>query len=321
MSKAVLLFLLGTNRIFDKSKRYGMVVIFQRSAQYQTAVDGALLLYSNGGTKEVSAPTFAEIEKDFKEALAELRRIAATPEAVENIMGDRSAMQKFAKAFQKVDHLSGEIQVYQEWEDKEFSDYGVVKESLTEYGGKYHNVIEELKTPTSDEEPVVVDIGYEIENIRSVTIDYRYIVSLIQNYMPGEDELIVEPIEDTAIDSHIDKLRETNPALADVIGGFWEDMKKDPLKYKGLDAMTVIESRIEEIIAQQINSFTKEWCAQKKDVLAILNTFRKGDKISLVTDYEAYKQNHEGVSKLKYNRNAKDAVIELIEKIRPLREK
>ena len=310
-----------TNRIFDKSKRYGMVVIFQRSAQYQTAVDGALLLYSNGGTKEVSAPTFAEIEKEFQEALAELKSIAATPEAVETIMDDRSAMQKFAKAFQKVDRLSGEIQVYQEWEDKEFSDYGIVKESLTEYGGKYHNVIEELKTPTSDEEPVVVDIGYEIENIRSVTIDYRYIVSLIQNYMPGEDELIVEPIEDTAIDGHIEKLRETNPALADVIGSFWEDMKKDPLKYKGLDAMTVIETRIEEIIAQQINSFTKEWCAQKKDVLAILNTFRKGDKISLVTDYEAYKQNHEGVSKLKYNRNAKDAVIELIEKIRPLREK
>lgn len=33
-----------TNRIFDKSKRYGMIVIFQRSAQFQTAVDGALLL-------------------------------------------------------------------------------------------------------------------------------------------------------------------------------------------------------------------------------------------------------------------------------------
>lgn len=83
----------------------------------------------------------------------------------------------------------------------------------------------------------------------------------------------------------------------------------------------MIETRIEEIIANQINDFTKEWCAQKKDVLAILNTFKKGDKISLVTDYDAYKQNHEGVSKLKYNRNAKDAVIELIEKIRPLREK
>lgn len=74
-------------------------------------------------------------------------------------------------------------------------------------------------------------------------------------------------------------------------------------------------------VANQINDFTEEWCARKKDVLAILDTFRKGDKVSLVTDYDAYKQKHEGVSKLKYNRNAKEAVIELIEKIRPLREK
>ena len=139
--------------------------------------------------------------------------------------------------------------------------------------------------------------------------------------MPEEDVLIAAPIEDEAIDNHITKLRETNPALADVIGGFWEDMKQDPIKYKGLDARTVIETRIEEIVANQINDFTEEWCARKKDVLAILDTFRKGDKVSLVTDYDAYKQKHEGVSKLKYNRNAKEAVIELIEKIRPLREK
>ena len=310
-----------TNRIFDKSKRYGMIVIFQRSAQFQTAVDGALLLYSNGGTKEVSAPTFAEIEKEFKEALSELRSIAPTPEAADSLHNDVSSMQKFAKAFQKVDRLSGELQVYQEWEGKDLSDYGMVKEELDEYGGKYQNVIEELKKPKPDQPPVSIDIGYELENIRSVTIDYRYIVSLIQNYMPSEDELIVEPIEDDAIDKHIEKLRETNPALADVISDFWEDMKKDPMKYRGLDAMSVIETRIEEIIRSQIDSFAKEWCTQKKDVIAILNTFKKGDKISMATDYESYSKTHEGVSKLKYTRRAKDAVMALVEKIRPLREK
>ena len=310
-----------TNRIFDKSKRYGMIVIFQRSAQFQTAVDGALLLYSNGGTKEVSAPTFAEIEKEFKEALSELRSIAPTPEAADSLHNDVSSMQKFAKAFQKVDRLSGELQVYQEWEGKDLSDYGMVKEELDEYGGKYQNVIEELKKPKPDQPPVSIDIGYELENIRSVTIDYRYIVSLIQSYMPSEDELIVEPIEDDAIDKHIEKLRETNPALADVISDFWEDMKKDPMKYRGLDAMSVIETRIEEIIRSQIDSFAKEWCTQKKDIIAILNTFKKGDKISMATDYESYSKTHEGVSKLKYNRRAKDAVMALVEKIRPLREK
>lgn len=298
-----------------------MIVIFQRSAEYKEAVDGALLLYSHGGTNEVSAPAFAELEKEFREALSELKSLAPSPEAVDGLT-DRSAMQKFAKAFQKVDRLSGELQVYQEWEDHDLSEYGVHKEMLNDYSGKYRNVIEELRKSKEDEdEPIAIDIGYELENITSVTIDYRYILSLIQNYMPEEDVLIAAPIEDETIDNHIEKLRETNPALAEVIGGFWDDMKQDPIKYKGLDAMTVIETRIEEIIANQINDFTKEWCAQKKDVLAILNTFKKGDKISLVTDYDAYKQKHKGVSKLKYNRKAKDAVIELIAKIRPLREK
>ena len=139
--------------------------------------------------------------------------------------------------------------------------------------------------------------------------------------MPSEDELIVEPIEDEGIDRHIEKLRETNPALADVINGFWEDMKKDPMKYRGLDAMSVIETRIEEIIRNQIENFAKEWCTQKKDVIAILNTFKKGDSISITTDYESYSKNHEGVSKLKYNRRAKDAIVELVEKLKPLREK
>lgn len=310
-----------TNRIFDKSKRYGMIVIFQRSAQFQTAVDGALLLYSNGGTKEVSAPSFEEIEKEFQEALAELRSIAPTPAVADSLFEDSNAMQKFAKAFQKVDRLSGELQVYQEWEGKDLSDYGIVREELNDYGGKYQNIIEELRKPKPDQPPVSIDIGYELENISSVTIDYRYIVSLIQNYMPREDELIVEPIADDSIDKHIEKLRETNPALADVISGFWEDIKKDPLKYKGLDAMSVIETRIEEIIRSQIDSFAKEWCAQKKDIIAILNTFKKGDSISMATDYESYNKTHEGVSKLKYNRRAKEAVVELVEKIRPLRDK
>ena len=41
----------------------------------------------------------------------------------------------------------------------------------------------------------------------------------------------------------------------------------------------------------------------------------------MATDYESYSKTHEGISKLKYNRRAKDAVVELVNKIRPLRDK
>ncbi|WP_303685127.1 type I restriction endonuclease subunit R, EcoR124 family [Anaerovibrio lipolyticus] len=310
-----------TNRIYDQNKLYGMIVVFQRSAQFQTAVDGALLLYSNGGTNEVSAPPFAEIERDFQEALKELRQIAATPAEVENLKGDISAMQKFAKAFQKVDRLSGELQVYQEWEDKDFSDYGIDREQLNDYSGKYKNVIEELKKPKENEPVINIDIGYELQNIGSVTIDYRYIVSLIQTYMPDEDDLIAEPIHDETIDEHITKLGESNPALAGVISTFWNDMKKDPIKYKGLDALTIIETSIEKTINKKIKEFSKEWCVKPQDLVAVINTFQDGDNISLQIDYDAYRESHDGVSKLKYKRAAKDAAVELIKDIRPLRDK
>ena len=310
-----------TNRIYDQNKLYGMIVVFQRSAQFQTAVDGALLLYSNGGTKEVSAPPFTEIERDFQEALKELRQIAATPAEVESLKGDISAMQKFAKAFQKVDRLSGELQVYQEWEDKDFSDYGIDREQLNDYSGKYKNVIEELKKPKENEPVINIDIGYELQNIGSVTIDYRYIVSLIQTYMPDEDELIAEPIHDETIDEHITKLGESNPALASVISTFWNDMKKDPIKYKGLDALTIIETSIEKTINKKIREFSKEWCVKPQDLVAVINTFQDGDNIALQIDYDAYRESHDGVSKLKYKRAAKDAAVELIKDIRPLRDK
>ena len=312
-----------TNRIFDKTKRYGMIVIFQRSEEYRVAVDAALLLYSNGGTNDVSAPTFAEIEKEFREALQELRNIVKVPKDVDGIMADPAAMKKFAKAFQRVDKLYGEVQVYQDWDEKDLSDYHISEDELQDYSGKYQNVIEELKHQDDDEkgEHAPVDIEYELETIANVTIDYRYIVALIQKYMPDEDVLVAEPIEDEAIDKHIEKLRETNPSLADVINEFWQDMKRDPSKYAGQDAMTIIETRIEDIINGQIDEFVREWCTQKKDVIAILNTYKKGDSVSLVTDYDAFKAGHDGVSKLQYKRRAKDAVLKLVERVRPLRDK
>ncbi|MGN0950181.1 MAG: HsdR family type I site-specific deoxyribonuclease [Mitsuokella sp.] len=308
-----------TNRIYDKSKRFGMIVIFQRAAEYRKAVDDALLLYSNGGTSDVSAPPFAVIEKAFKEALAELRKIAAEPQKVDTL-GDIELKKKFAKAFQKVDKLRGEIQVYDEFEEKDLSDYGISENELNDYTGKYQNVLEELRHKTETED-IDVDVEYELETVTSVTIDYRYIVALIQKYVPDDDVLVAPPVEDQRIDEHIEALSRTNPQLAGVIGNFWSDMKAQPAKYRGQDAMTVIETQIESIIKTRIEDFAREWSTKVNDIIAILHTYHDGDTVTMSMDYDDYKKNHEGISKLKYKRRAKEAVVDLIKKIRPLREK
>ena len=140
-----------TNRLYDRAKKYGMIVIFQRAEEYRKAVDEALWLYSNGGTNDVSAPPFAEIEQDFAAAIKELRKLAPTPEAVDSLMNDRAAMSKFVKQFQRLDKSLGEIQVYMEWADKDLErDYGISQQDFDDYLGKYQNVLEALKASRDD---------------------------------------------------------------------------------------------------------------------------------------------------------------------------
>ena len=45
------------------------------------------------------------------------------------------------------------------------------------------------------------------------------------------------------------------------------------------------------------------------------------DNVTMSMDYDDYKKNHDDISKLKYKRRNKEAVIDLIQKLRPLREK
>lgn len=310
-----------TNRLYDRAKKYGMIVIFQRAEEYRKAVDEALWLYSNGGTNDVSAPPFGEIEQDFVEAIKELRKLAPTPEAVDSLMNDRAAMSKFVRQFQRLDKSLGEIQVYMEWADKDLErDYGISWQDFDDYLGKYQNVLEALKASHDDDDNVSIDIEYELETIRIETIDYRYLVSLIQRHIPDDDQIIVENVHDENIEKYIDQLEEGNPALAAVVRQFWEDMKARPENYKGMDAMSVIEQRIGNIINQQVDMLVHEWCVKKNDVLFVLENYRKSAPIVVEDDYDMFKQTHK-MSKLMYKRKVKEAIASLAEKLKPLWDK
>ena len=310
-----------TNRLYDRAKKYGMIVIFQRAEEYRKAVDEALWLYSNGGTNDVSAPPFAEIEQDFAEAIKELRKLAPTPEAVDSLMNDRVAMSKFVRQFQRLDKSLGEIQVYIEWADKDFErDYGISWQDFDDYLGKYQNVLEALKASHDDDDNVSIDIEYELETIRIETIDYRYLVSLIQRHIPDDDQIVVEDVHDENIEKYIDQLEEGNPALAAVVRQFWEDMKAMPEDYKGMDAMSVIEQRIDNIINQQVDTLVHEWCVKKNDVLFVLENYRKSAPIVVEDDFDRFKQTHK-MSKLMYKRKVKEAIAALAEKLKPLLDK
>lgn len=307
-----------TNRIFDKSKRYGMIVIFQHAEEYKTAIDNALTLYSNGGTNEVSAPSFAETEKNFVKSIKNLREIAANPQNV-NDLCNLQEKRKFAKAFQNLDRYLGEIQVYQDWENKILEDYGITAEEIQNYSGKYQNILEELRTENDGGDGEnFLDTEYELEVLRTETIDYYYVISLIQKYVPDDDEKIIKEISDKKIDSSIEVLKKSNSELAKVVGDVWDNLKKFPENYRGLNIANVIEDSINRIIDEKINSLANEWCLDKNQLFFLLNNFSNtDDSINLNSDFDSFKINH-NVSKLQYRKTIKKVVNDLINELNKL---
>ena len=100
-----------TNRLFDKTKRFGQIVTMQTPAIYARLIDEALVLYSNGGTKDVAAPSWDETKEKFANALASLKEVVRTPADAKNL-NSKEEMQAFVKAFQALDRSLGELQVY-----------------------------------------------------------------------------------------------------------------------------------------------------------------------------------------------------------------
>lgn len=284
----------------------------------------ALMLYSNGGTNDVSAPSFNEIEENFKSAIKEVQKIAPTPAMVNNLLNDKESMIKFVKAFQKLDKSFGEVQVYNEWADKDLErDYGITRALFDEYSGKYQNVLETLKQmvdPDGDD-TLDIDIEYELETIRIETIDYRYLMALIQKHIPDDDQTVCI-VADDKVDEYLKQMNETNPALAEIVRQFWDEMKQQPEKFKGMDAMSIIERRIDFIIESQVDTLVKAWSVKKNEVMFVLDNYKKSAPINVEMDYGSYKKNEvNALSKLQYKRKVKEAIAALADRITPLRNK
>lgn len=314
-----------TNRIYEKSKRYGQVVIFQTPATYKKAITDALVLYSHGGNpNEVVAPTYKEAKQVFMGALKELRQVAPKPEDADEL-ADRDEKIKFAKAYQQFDRALASLEVYDEFRPELLKTCGLSTEIIDEYMGKYQNTVEELKNPSTDDTgdtepvPIDIDVEYELETGNAITINYRYLVSLIQKYFPEGDEAFFTAVEDKNIDHYIDDMAKTNPQVASVIRNLWEDLKAHPEKYRGKRAVQIIDDRIDDMIHSRISELARKWHVQEKDIRFYAYHFNPDDKMDLQMDYDGYLASGGTLSKLKYRKAARTDIAEAIAKdIRPL---
>lgn len=320
-----------TNRIFDKNKTYGQIVTFQKPTLFKDAVDGALRLYSNGGENYVLAPTWEEEKALFDEKVRQLKLVAPTPDDAPDIdSASDTELRRYANAFQEFDKLFASIQVYSEYKQEEvFAEAGLTMIMIENYAGKYENIIDELKRRDTridpgDDENYLIDIYYELTSVRTDEINYAYILSLIQAFIPDDSSTMQEltPKDIQAVSDYIDDLAKNNPRLADLINTLWHQVQFDPELYRGQSVSNLLDELTQQTVDNVVKHISDEWFVGEKELEYVVKNYRKGAKkqrgeqeLRASQDYQAYKKanGEKALSPLKYKTDLKKNYTEVIE--------
>jgi type I restriction enzyme R subunit len=323
-----------TNRIFEKPKKYGQIVTFQTPKTFEQKVKEALVLYSNGGENEVLAPTWEEAKITFIEAIKDLRDLAQNPEDVETL--NRAQLKKFVKAYQTLDRSFAAVQVYSDFEMEQMgTDFPIQLREIEEFNGKYVNALDELRNEPNEDDPIDIDIEYELESVKTEDINYEYIVMLIQAFVPsGDDEYELlareDEVSNAEVNKYIAELGKSNPKLSLVMQKLWDGIKQNPEDFRDKNVSNVLEDMIQSEEQEFIHDFSEKWHVNEDELTYVVANYNpKRDKqngeneLKQSADYEAYREKVENpVPKLRYWKTVRSDLKEVMQnEILPLQRK
>lgn len=325
-----------TNRLFDKPKKYGQIVTYQTPRYFEEKVKDALFLYSNGGENDVLAPTWEEAKENFLESIRALREVAPQPEEID--FNNVAYLKKFAKAYQDFDRTFSSAQVYSEFDETQLgSVFPIRYKEVEEYHGKYMNALEEIKAePTGDpDNPIEIDIEYELESVRTEEVNYEYILMLMQSAVPsgkGQQELIPYVSEKTVkeVNKYINDLGKSNPRLARLIEELWLDFQANQKAYTDENISMLLENKIQSSTYENIEEFADKWSVNEDMLDFVVSNYNPNRKRQIgeselknTSDYDRYKETTlEPINKLRYWRTLRENLDDLMNNvILPLRKR
>lgn len=335
-----------TNRIFDRDKTYGQILTFQSPRAFKDNVDDALRLFSHGGESAVLAPDWEKAEAEFIDALAALRQFVPDPRKAPDL--SRKGKKKFLVLFQHFDRAFQQVRAFIRFQEKNLErDYGLSMKEYENYRGAYVNIWDELvnkpdpdpNKPEPDgkggddgtEEP---DLEYELTRYGRETVDYEYIVALMQSFV--DDDRLMRDQEEQAqydrqkadITKYLDKLVEENPKFGMLLKHLWEEALARPDVYRGKSLMAVFEEKRKETIQRLIEEFSKEWKVDEKLLGYAASQYHSGEKvlgmeeIKKKADYDLYAaERGRNLKKFQYRSALEKATVDFLqEDILPLQE-
>lgn len=266
-----------TNRIFDQDKKFGNIVTFQYPQKFSEAIDDALQLYSQGGIGDVLAPTWKESKEKFDQSFNEINNYL-DPDAEQSILDAPEEEQKnFIKQYQEFDKAFAAIQTYDEFDDVDPAEtYGLTQEKLNSMQGVYETLVDQFKKEKDDDDDdEFLDIDYELESVIDKSVNYQYILGLIQSYVPDEGELLSSSNdrETSEIEEYINDLSKTNKPLASIVSQLWQKIKAHPENYAGQQVDQLLNQMIDQAYQQRLIEFADKYNVSLDDLRFVIKNY------------------------------------------------
>lgn len=186
-----------TNRVLNEKKRFGKVVCFR---ELKDNVDAAIKLFSNNQPNEyIVRPAYENVKKELNELTTKFLKKYPDVQSVDLLQSEHDK-RDFVLAFRDIIKKHAEIQIYEDYEPTD-QDLAMTEQEFQDFKSKYLDITVGVINPPVDnsqkaaepefpynDESTMEDIDFCLELLHSDVINVAYILELIADLNPYEDD-------------------------------------------------------------------------------------------------------------------------------------
>ena len=246
-----------TNRVLNEKKRFGKVICFR---ELKSNVDAAIKLFSNNQPNEfIIREPYENVKKELNELAIKFKEKYPNVQIIDTLQSEYEK-RDFVLAFREIIKKHAEIQIYEDFEPSD-SDLILTEQEFADFKSKYLDITVGVINPPSSSTPIagepqlpygnesmLEDIDFCLELLHSDVINVAYILELIAELNPDEDNYQQkrQAILDTMIKDAV--MRSKSKLIDDFIREN-VDNDKDGFQQAKADGSMDLESRLTNYIS------------------------------------------------------------------------
>lgn len=325
-----------TNRLENNDlKQEGQIVTFRKPALTEYNEKEAYRVYGGEGSyEEIIRPKYEDAVDKFKSQVASLKRIAATPDAVDELAGQHDKG-KFVRTFRTLMTKLNSLSMYDKftWDNSE-EVFGLAEDEVQHYVGKFNRIKEEVEqSQDKDDNDELENLDFSLSVGSTTLVDYDYITGLLKELVTmrpsyDSDEKVQENMteylqKETEIQEKIDEYEKSGHAKeAELLREILAELDKQHVQPDNFDEF--VTNYKQNKLNNLVNDFANKWGLDKNNLIRVARErthgTEEGSHMQNLLDQGDTKQaakqqdNPQLAIPLLYNNIARSAVESFIDK-------